>query len=263
MMLAYLKNIFPLIKTTNKIMSLFLRILFIYSSLFSSLSVAATLTSVSVEKHKERYILHIEAQVDAESNRVKQVVTDYNNLKSINLSLKESNIISVENKLTTVSMLTDTCVLFVCYKIRHVQVFRHLGEDIIFGRIIPRMSDFKQGWTRWTIKHDKSETEKNVTTLILDTEMTPDFFIVPIIGTHHVKNKILEIAEDTINNLEKEAQKKLNNITGYPPLPVSSAQIPLLRRHTGECQHPVNSILHTAHANQDSLLLCSTLFSRF
>jgi hypothetical protein len=189
-----------------------LRIVFVLFCLFSDFSVAATLTSISVEKKKERYILHLEAKVDAEPKRVKQIVTNYSNLTSINPSLKESNIISIENKLTTVSMLTDACVLFVCYKIRHVQVFRQQGDDIIFGRIVPNKSDFKQGWSRWTIKEGTSETNKKITNLMLDTEMTPDFFILPIIGAHHVKNKILEIAEATIENLEKKAQKiTLNN----------------------------------------------------
>lgn len=184
-----------------------LRITFILFCLFPVFSLAATLTTVSVKKEKERYILHIEAQIDAESNNVKQIVTNYENLTLINPSLKESKVVSLENKLTTVSMLTETCVLVICYKIRHVQVFRRQGKNIIFGRIIPNRSDFKQGWTRWTITEGKSEAGKSVTKLMLDTEMTPDFFILPIIGTHHVKNKIREIAEATIQNLEKEAQK--------------------------------------------------------
>lgn len=192
-------------------MMYFLRSIFILFCLSPTISAAATLNFVSVEKHGERYILHIEAQIEAESNKVKQIITNYSNLLLINPSLKESNIISTENNLTTVSMLTDTCVLFVCYKIRHVQVFRKQGDDIIFGRIVPNKSDFKQGWSRWTIKEAKSEENNKLTKLMLDTEMTPDFFILPIIGTHHVKNKILEIAKATINNLEREAQKDTLN----------------------------------------------------
>ena len=191
-------------------MKLYLRTTFFFFCLFSPLSSGATLTHISVEKQGERYILHIKAQVNANANRVKQIVTNYGNLTSINPYLKESNVISTSgHKRATVSMLTDACVLFICYKIRHVQVFQRQGSDIIYGRIIPKMSDFKQGWTRWTIKEDKSNTKEEITQLMLDTEMTPDFFILPIIGTHHVKNKILEIATATIINLEKEAQKTL------------------------------------------------------
>lgn len=184
-----------------------LRIIFVLFCLCPTLAFAATLTSISVEKKGERYILHVEAQIDANSNIVKKIVTNYGELTSINPYLKESNVISTENKRTTVGMLTNACVLVICFKIRHVQIFRRKGDDIIYGRIIPKMSDFKQGWTRWTITEDKSNREKIVTQLVLDTEMMPDFFILPIIGTHHLKNEILEIAEATINNLEKKAQE--------------------------------------------------------
>jgi hypothetical protein len=184
-----------------------LRTIFILFSFFSSLSFGATLTAVSVEKIGERYILHIRAQVDANTDRIKDIVTDYNNLTLINPYLKESNVISRPgDKRTTVNMLTKACILLVCYKIRHVQVFQRQGNDVIYGRIVPNISDFKQGWTRWTIKEDKSNTGKEVTQLMLDTEITPDFFILPIIGTHHLKNKILEIATATINKLEEKAQ---------------------------------------------------------
>ncbi len=187
-----------------------LQTIFIFFCLFPSLSFGAILTDISIEKKGGRYILHIKAQVNANANRVKQIITNYGNLTSINPYLKESNVISTSgHKRATVSMLTDACVLFICYKIRHVQVFQRQGNDIVYGRIIPKMSDFKQGWTRWTIKEGKSNTREEITQLMLDTEMTPDFFILPIIGTHHLKNKILEIATVTINNLEKEAQQTL------------------------------------------------------
>jgi predicted transcriptional regulator len=180
---------------------------FFFFCFFSTLSFAATLSDISVEKKGDRYILHIKAKVDANSNRIKRIVTDYNNLKSINPYLKESEVVSKsENNRATVSMLTKACVLFICYKIRHVQDFQRQGNDIIYGRIIPKKSDFKQGWSRWTITADDSNNQKEVTQLVFDSEMTPDFFILPIIGTYHIKKKILEIAMITINKLEKKAQ---------------------------------------------------------
>ena len=185
-----------------------LQVIFIFLCLFSSYSSGATLTIINVEKQGNRYILHAEAEVNAESSRVKQIITDYNNLTSINPYLKESKLISTsEDDRKTVSTLTEACILFICYKVRHVQVFQPLENNILYGRTIPKRSDFKQGWTRWIIKEDKLNTIKTITLLTVDTEMTPDFFILPIIGTHHMKKKILEIAIISINNLEIEAQK--------------------------------------------------------
>jgi len=181
---------------------------FILFCLFPVLSTGAELSTVNVEQQQKRYILHIKAQINANVYRVKQIITDYENLPSINPYLKESNIISTaEDNRTTVSMLTEACILFFCYKIRHVQNFQLLGPDIVYGKIISNMSDFQYGWTRWTIKDNSSSKNKSVTQLTLDLEMTPDFFILPVIGPYKLKKKILEITTITINNLEKEAQQ--------------------------------------------------------
>lgn len=194
----------------NRYITSYLQVMFVFLCLFSSLSPGATLTTVNVEKQGERYILHIKARINADTNRIKQIITDYNNLTSINPSLKESNIISKkEEKRTTVSMLTDTCILFICYKIKHVQTFRLIENNIIYGRIIPKTSDFKHGWTRWTIKEELLDKKRTITELIFDAEMTPDFFILPVIGSYHLKKKMIEIATATINNLEKKAQNTL------------------------------------------------------
>ena len=181
---------------------------FIFCYLLSGLSQGAELTTIDIKKQQGRYILHIDTRVNANSDKVKQIFTDFENMPSINPYLKESRIISTtEAKRTTVSMLTKACVLFICYKFRHVQTFKTIGNDVIFGRIIPGMSDFKYGWTRWAIRKNSSSIKKPVTQIILDAEITPDFFILPIIGPYQFKKKIIEIATVTINNLEKKAQK--------------------------------------------------------
>jgi len=187
-----------------------LQITLITCSLSSSPCFGATLYDVNIEKQGEIYILHIVAQINAEANVVEKIITDYNNLTSINPYLKESNIISVsENKRKTVNMLTHACVLFICYTFRQVQVFQPAKDNIVYGRIIPDKSDFKQGWSRWTVKEDKSNPGITTTQLIIDSEMIPDFFIFPIIGAHHLKKKIIEMTTETIDNLEKEARKKI------------------------------------------------------
>lgn len=182
---------------------------FIFCCLFPCFSVAATLTNVNVEHLGNNYIVHVESLIDANVNEVKRIVTDYENLPSINPYLKKSNITSSsKDGRKTVEMITEACILFICYKIKHVQVFQLIGTDIVYGHIISDKSDFKDGWTRWTISENKEQGKsKPITQVILDGEMTPNFFILPVIGPYHLKKKILEIATTTINNLEKIAQR--------------------------------------------------------
>ena len=189
-------------------MKYWMQAMFIFFCLFPGLSSSAVLTSINVEQQQERYILHIKAEINANFNTVKRLITDYENLPLINSYLKESSIISTsEDNRTTVSMLTEACILFICYKVRHVQIFQLIGQDIVYSKIIPKTSDFHYGWTRWKIKEDTSSMKTPVTQITLDAEMTHDFFVLPIIGPYQLKKKILEIVTITINNLEKEAQK--------------------------------------------------------
>jgi hypothetical protein len=181
-------------------------ITFVIFALYTPFCFAAKLTDVSVEKKDDRYILHIETVIKADSNRVKKIITDYNNLTTINPALRESNIVSIDNDRTTVNMLTHTCVLFICYTIRHFQAFQFIDNNTVYARIIPESSDFKYGWVRWFFKDDKIDSNEMLTELTFDAELTPDFFILPIIGTYQLKKKLLEIASATIRNLEIKAQ---------------------------------------------------------
>jgi len=176
-------------------------------SLVPSPSLCADINSVEISREKNRYHLHANTTVYARVDNVRRIITDYENLTSIIPNLKESELLSKpENKRTTVSMLTEICVFFLCYNIRHVQTFHIIKNDILFSRIIPGMSNFKSGWMRWEIKKTDSDKIYPVTQIILDMEMTPDFFVPPLIGPYQIKKKMLEITRATINNLEEKAK---------------------------------------------------------
>ncbi|MCG8380468.1 MAG: hypothetical protein MI865_13480 [Proteobacteria bacterium] len=180
-------------------------------SFVTNITYAATLSKVNVEKQGEKYILHVQARVFAETEIVKDIITDFSNLPLINPYLKKSQIIKRDDKSTTVNMLTEACILIICYKINDTQSFRFLDNETLFSNTIPDMSDFKYGWYRWVIRKNDSFPEKTITEITLDSEVIPDFFILPIIGTYHLKKKILDIAEITIKNLEITAQEKAIN----------------------------------------------------
>ena len=176
-------------------------------SLLPGASLCAEVNSVEVNQKKGVYHLHIDMTVNADTDSIKRFITDYENLALITPYLKESKLVNKsEDQRTTVSMLTEICIFIICYNIRHVQTFDPLNNDVLYSRIIPRMSDFKSGWVRWEIKEKDSNRISPVTQIIFDTEITPDFFIPPVIGPYQMKKKMLEIAKVTINNLEEKAK---------------------------------------------------------
>jgi len=176
-------------------------------SLLPGPSLCADINTVEITREKDRYHLHTNTTVYARIDNVRRIITDYKNLTSIIPNLKESKLLNEsENERTTVSMLTKICVFFLCYNIRHVQTFHTIKDDILFSRIIPGMSNFKSGWMRWEIKEMNSNKMHPVTQIIVDIEMTPDFFVPPLIGPYQIKRKMLEITRATINNLEEKAK---------------------------------------------------------
>ena len=147
------------------------------------------------------------ATLNADVDNIISIITDYDNLTLINPYLKESKVLNkTENERTTVSMLTEACVLFLCYNIRHLQTFYFIENNILFSRVIPEGSDFKAGWSRWEIKAMDSNKIYPVTQIILDIEMVPKFFVLPVIGSHQIKRKMLNMAKITIDKLEEKAK---------------------------------------------------------
>jgi len=167
----------------------------------------AEINNAEVRKENNHYFLHMNATLNADADNMIRIITDYENLPSINPNLKESKLLdNQEGERTTVSMITETCILFLCYNIRHIQTFQFIENGILFSRIIPEGSDFQAGWMRWEIKKMDSNKIYPVTQIILDIEMVPDFFIVPLIGSYQIKRKMLEIVKITIANLEEKAR---------------------------------------------------------
>lgn len=151
--------------------------------------------------------MHVNMTVNANADSINRIITDYENLTLTNPYLKESKLINKsDDERATVSLLTEICIFLICYKIRHVQIFYYIKDNFLYSRIIPRMSDFKSGWMRWDIKEQDSNMRSPATQIIFDTEITPDFFIPPVIGPYQMKKKMLEIAKATINNLEEKAK---------------------------------------------------------
>ena len=170
-------------------------------------SLCAEINSIEVRRENDRYLLHINTIVNAQVDNVRKIITDYENLTLINPYLKESKFLDdTEDERTTVSMLTETCVLFLCFNIRHVQTFHYIENGILFSRIIPGKSDFQAGWMRWEIKAIDSNKMSPVTQIILDIEMVPDFFVPPVIGPYQIKKIMFEMTRATIINLEEKAK---------------------------------------------------------
>lgn len=211
-----MRDMFP-----NKLIvyKLFLLILCLTPSILSS----ATVIDIHVEEFEERYNMYVEAVIDANVEQVKQVINDYEQLHRINPEMVESKLLSRASDGTAkVSLLTRSCILFFCYNLRHVQNIQNKGPYKIVGQYIPELSDFRYGRSSWTIAESKKADADSATLLIINLELEPDFFIIPIIGPYQLKQKLISVTKMTITNLEAAAilhPIKSDEFTSIHPTP--------------------------------------------
>lgn len=165
---------------------------------------AATMTQVEVTNDKKRYRMTATAVLQAATNNVIKIMVAYDKLTSINPYLVESRLLSSKGDTQRVSMVTRTCFMLICYKMQHVQDFVRPDQQTIYSEFIPELSDFRNGWTRWTATSVEGAGQ-STTLLKIELEVEPDFFIMPVIGTRVLKDKLIEITEVTVDNLEKKA----------------------------------------------------------
>lgn len=167
---------------------------------------AAELTTIQVDETDGSYRVNIVAIVNADAGAVTGIIRDYENLPGVNPYLVESDILAATDDVVTVSMLTEVCILFLCYQVRHVQDFTEVGPGRTEATVIPARSDLLHGWISWQIK--PVDAVPGTTEIRMAAEMMPDFFILPWIGPYQMKRMIVKITADTIQNVEHKAKQQ-------------------------------------------------------
>lgn len=185
-------------------MRLLAKLLLLNLVLASPSITAATMAETEVTNNKQRYRMTATAVLNAATDNVIEIMVAYDDLTSINPYLVESRLLSSKGNTQRVSMITRTCFMLICYKMQHVQDFIRPDKNTIYSEFIPELSDFKHGWTRWTAT-SVDGTDQLSTLLKIELEVEPDFFIMPFIGPRVLKDKLIEITEVTVDNLEKKA----------------------------------------------------------
>ena len=90
--------------------------------------------------------------------------------------------------------------MFFCRDLVQVQDVSELPNGYILVTVVPEMSDFRYSRNMWRIR-----TLNQQTRITYSSDLVPDFWIPPLIGTSLFKNQLLEEARLVINNLEQLA----------------------------------------------------------
>ena len=125
------------------------------------------------------------------------IITNYDQLPELNPLIKSSRLLpSNSSGIDRVELITEGCILFFCKKVRRVEdvsIDKHLNITTV---VVPSLSDFKSGDTRWTFIPEGNKTIVHYT-----ASMQPSFWLPPFVGPYALKKQIRSQLQYTANKI--------------------------------------------------------------
>jgi len=154
------------------------------SLLTSYNATAATLVHIEAAHDDGRYTLSFEVLLDAEQGKVWRQMTDYEQLPRLSEVVSQSRVVKSDGAdKHRVDLTFHACILIFCKTMKKVVDIQAWPRSDIIVIGDPTLSDFSYSVERWRVFAEKSQTR-----LRYSAEMTPDFFIPPLIGPWLVKS---------------------------------------------------------------------------
>lgn len=168
-------------------------------------AIAGEVISHDIEFKEDHYIVNMDMRIKGNLAQVYAVMMDFNNLTQVNDTIKVSELIFSNNKVHTVRMESEGCVLFFCKRIKQIQLVTELGDGKIQSLVDPDESDLKFGTVLWQLKAEDGSTRVHY-----HGDYVPDFWVPPLIGPAIFKSRLLEETQKTVNGIEQRVKTLAN-----------------------------------------------------
>jgi len=151
--------------------------------LLPALAAPATILRTEATHDDDRYKLTFEVVLNAERDKVWNIMTDYDRLPRVSKVIVESRILKKEDENRhRVGVTLHACVLIFCKTMNKVVDILARPRDDIVVTGVPALSDFRYSVEHWQVSAEGANTRLHYT-----AEMVPDFFVPPLIGPWMVK----------------------------------------------------------------------------
>ena len=161
------------------------------------------LVELSVTHKRKVYEVYMDMVVYAPEERVRAVLTDYENIGRLNPSISESEVLAPPDEETArVRTLIRGCALLRCVDMERVEDVRELENGDLQAVTVPELSAFKSAHALWQIIAMGQQTR-----VIYRSTVEPDFWIPPLFGPAIVKRNLREEILLSFKNLEDIAQQ--------------------------------------------------------
>lgn len=161
-------------------------------------SIAGDNVSVDVSYANEIYSTKLSTTLNAKPDAIYRLLTSYDELNLFSRLIQKSKLLPNGH----LQLHLKVCFIFICFD-KQQTLKLTISKRSITGEIIPEYSDFTYGWLKWTLTN-----HNNATLINFDSEITPNFWIPPFIGTLLIQYKLKNEAEYSVLQLEKLANNR-------------------------------------------------------
>lgn len=169
----------------------------------SSTAGAIEVGEVTVEYRKDRYHLFGESVIDAPSDFIHDVLTDYDHFYLMAEGVAETKFLIEDGERLGYTRI-DTCILFFCRAVEKVERLEVEDKKTFVAEAIPERSHYRISKTRWQL--EPAEKGTKVTYI---AEVRPNFWLPTAIGVWAIRKTLRQSANNIGSNIEYLHQNKL------------------------------------------------------
>jgi hypothetical protein len=159
---------------------------------------ASNLSHIEISENSGNYRVRMVMLIHAPAQYVNSVLTDYKHIYRLNPSITESEILPSPNSGTVrVRTRMEGCIFFFCRNVDRLEEVREVHSGHLQAVIIPEQSDFTSGSADWRIQPVGDDSK-----IVYEAQVTPAFFIPPIIGSYFVKRTFADAVITSFARLE-------------------------------------------------------------
>jgi hypothetical protein len=155
----------------------------------------------TVKHYKGHFTIHTNILIQVPVAQARAILTRFENLPKVNNGISKVEILQrSDSGQERMRVESQVCMMFFCLDYHWVQEVEILPSGDIITRIDPALSDFREGWVRYQLLPEDSQTR-----LIMDADIVPDFWFPPLIGPLIIKSKLRDEALETAMGVERLA----------------------------------------------------------
>jgi Polyketide cyclase / dehydrase and lipid transport len=159
---------------------------------------AANIRALEVDEHQGRYTVTFDALLDAPYERIYAAITNPAQWPRLSPVVTAAEVLAkLSDDRRKVSVTFRDCILIFCQTVHKNEILRTSAGGNVDALAIPEQSDFSYAHEHWRISGEGRRTR-----IQYRAEMTPNFYVPPLIGAYILKAKIRSLLLRVTANLE-------------------------------------------------------------